>query len=89
VWVGGAVTIEATLTVTSESPTHSSPARAALQLQRYRSRVSEPLLYRIDLCVQARAVSYRELAVQGAFGSGTGSQLLLRHLGGRTVDPQQ
>ena len=45
----------------------SAPARArSQQIQRYRSRVSGPLLDRIDIQVEVRAVPYRELAAAGA-----------------------
>lgn len=36
----------------------------AADLQRYRSRISRPLLDRMDLCVEAQPISFRELAQQ-------------------------
>src|SRR5512147_2794252 len=35
------------------------------QIQKYRSRVSGPLLDRLDIQVEVRAVAYRDLAEQG------------------------
>ena len=38
---------------------------ALAQIQKYRSRVSGPLLDRLDIQVEVRAVAYRDLAVEG------------------------